>query len=170
MKHCWKFRHSVKFNYQYHPTRCTKFHNNKFISSLYMFRAHVFIVRRAKLYYTASGIIKPTGGRPVHRLREDSPQHVHRTATYRCDDTRECIIQFCPPDDDHMCSKHVEAWNKLIIKFNESSWLILINKYIEMHGQQNIKILQNVNVFLYPRACRLNVYRSTCCSMPTNVF
>ena len=39
-----------------------------------------------------------------------------------------------------MCLKHVEAWNKLIIKFSASSWLILINKYIEMHGQQNIKI------------------------------
>jgi len=24
------------------------------------------------LYYTASGIITPIGGRPVHRLREDS--------------------------------------------------------------------------------------------------
>ena len=59
--------------------------------------------------------------------------------TYRCDDTRDCIIEFCPPDDEHMCSKHVEAWNKLI-KFSASSWLILINKYIEMHGQQNIKI------------------------------
>ena len=35
-----------------------------------MFRAHVLIVRRPKLYYTASGIITPTGGRPVHRLRE----------------------------------------------------------------------------------------------------
>ena len=39
-----------------------------------------------------------------------------------------------------MCSKHVEAWNKLIIKFSASSWLILRNKYIEMHGQQDIKI------------------------------
>ena len=36
-----------------------------------MFRAHVLIVSRAKLYYTASGIITPIGGRPVHRLRED---------------------------------------------------------------------------------------------------
>ena len=44
---------------------------NKFISSLYMFRAHVLIVRTAKLYYTVSGIITPIGGRPVHRLRED---------------------------------------------------------------------------------------------------
>ena len=38
------------------------------------------------------------GGRPVHG-----------TATYRSDDTRDCIVQFCPPDDEHMCSKHVEA-------------------------------------------------------------
>ena len=32
----------------------------------------VLIIRRSKLYYTASGIITPVGGRPVHRLREDS--------------------------------------------------------------------------------------------------
>jgi len=30
-----------------------------FISCLYMFRAHVFIIRRSKLHYTASGIIAP---------------------------------------------------------------------------------------------------------------
>ena len=69
-----------------------------------------------KLYYTVSGIITPIGGCPVHG-----------TATYRCDDTRDCIIQFCPPDDEHMCSKHVEVWNKLIIKFSASS-LFIINK------------------------------------------
>jgi hypothetical protein len=28
------------------------------------------------------------------------------------------------------------------MKFCASSWWILINKYIEMHGQQNIKIRQ----------------------------
>jgi len=44
---------------------------NKFISWLYMFRAHVLTIRRSKLYYRASGIITPIGGRPVHRLRED---------------------------------------------------------------------------------------------------
>ena len=81
-----------------------------------MFRAHVLIVRKAKLYYTVSGIITPIGG-----------HHVHRMATYRCDGTRDCIIQFCPPDDEHMCSKNVEAWNKLIINFSASSWLILRN-------------------------------------------
>ena len=37
-----------------------------------MFRAHVLIVRREKLYHTVSGIITPIGGRPVHGLREDS--------------------------------------------------------------------------------------------------
>ena len=31
------------------------------------FEHHVLIVRRSKLYYTASGIITPIGGRPVHR-------------------------------------------------------------------------------------------------------
>ena len=62
------------------------------------FQHHVLIVRRPKLYYTTSGIITPIGGRPVHR-----------TAIYRCDDTRGFIVQFCPPDDEHVCSKHVEA-------------------------------------------------------------
>ena len=57
------------------------------------------------------------GGRPVHRLREDWME--------------------CSPGDEHMCSKHVEARNKLTITFSASSWLILINKHIEMHGQQN---------------------------------
>ena len=51
------------------------------------FEHHVLIIRRSKLYYTASSIIIPTGGRPVH-----TP--VHGTATYRCDDTRGCIMQF----------------------------------------------------------------------------
>ena len=45
------------------------------------FEHHVLIVRRSKLYYTASVIITPLGGRPVHG-----------TATYKCDDTRGCII------------------------------------------------------------------------------
>jgi len=46
--------------------------------------------------------------------------------TYSCDDTRGCIIQFWPPDDEHVGSKHVEAWNKLIVKqkFCASSCLI----------------------------------------------
>ena len=45
------------------------------IRSLYAstcFEHYVLIIRRSKLYYTASGIITPVGGRPVHRLREES--------------------------------------------------------------------------------------------------
>ena len=30
----------------------------------------VLIIGRSKLYYTASGIITPIGGRPVHRLKD----------------------------------------------------------------------------------------------------
>jgi len=47
------------------------FFYNQFISCLYIFQAHVLIIRRLKLYYTASGIITPICGRPVHRLKED---------------------------------------------------------------------------------------------------
>ena len=92
-----------------------------------MFRAHVLIIRRSKLYYTASGIITPIGG---------------YTTTYRCDDTRGYIIQFLPPDDEHMCSKHVKAWNKTYCK-TKILCIKLVNcwdKYTEMHGQQNAKI------------------------------
>ena len=71
-----------------------------FISYLYMFRAHVLIIRR-------SGIITFIGGRLMHE-----------TATYKCDDTRGCVIQFWPPDDEHMCSKHTEAWNKTYFETN----------------------------------------------------
>ena len=35
------------------------------------FEHHVPIIRRSKLYYTASGINIPIGGCPVYRLRED---------------------------------------------------------------------------------------------------
>ena len=31
----------------------------------------LLIIRRSKLYYTASGIITPVGGRPVYRLSEE---------------------------------------------------------------------------------------------------
>jgi len=47
------------------------------------FEQHVLIIRRSKLHYTTSGNITPIGGRPVHE-----------TATYRCDVTRGCVMQF----------------------------------------------------------------------------
>jgi len=45
--------------------------------------------------FRASVIITPVGVRP---------------------DTWCCIIQFWPPDDEHIVPKHVRAYNKLIIK------------------------------------------------------
>jgi len=38
--------------------------------------------------------------------------------TYRCDDTRGCVMQFWPANDEHLCSKHVEAWNKTYCETN----------------------------------------------------
>ena len=78
-----------------------------------MFRAHALIIGRSKLHYTASCIITHIGGHLMHRLREDWV-------------LRGSVMQFWLPDDERMCSKHVEAWNKPIVKqkFCASSWLI----------------------------------------------
>ena len=63
-----------------------------------MFRALLCSSSGGQLYCTAAGIITPVGGHPVHRtatyrcddtsrpvrrLREDVSQPAHRTATYR---------------------------------------------------------------------------------------
>jgi len=75
-----------------------------------MFRAHVLIVTRSKLYYTTSGIVTPVGGHPVHMLREESSLNLCTgQLSTQCDDTRGCIVKFWRPDDEHMCSKHVET-------------------------------------------------------------
>jgi len=67
--------------------------NFRFTISLFhastCFEHHVLIIRRSELYYTASGIITPVGGCLVHKCAP-----VHKTATYRCDDTRGCVMQF----------------------------------------------------------------------------
>ena len=77
------------------------FFYNKFINASTCFEHYVLIIRRSKLYYTASGIITPVGGRPVHRCtgrlynnNNNNNNTVHGTATYRFDDARCCIIQF----------------------------------------------------------------------------
>ena len=79
-KFCWPC-YSV-YLYQYLTSSMHKLcFTISFISCLYMFRAHVLIIRRSKLHYTASGIITAIGGRLVHE-----------TATYRCDYTRGCVL------------------------------------------------------------------------------
>ena len=55
----------------------------------------MLIIRRSKLYYTASVIITLVGGRPVHRLcTGKSPTEG--------DGTRRGIIQLLPPDDEQI--------------------------------------------------------------------
>jgi len=49
-----------------------------------MFLAYVLIVRRSKLYYTVSGI-------NTYRWPSRAQIERWRKATYRCDDTRDCI-------------------------------------------------------------------------------
>ena len=73
-----------------------------------MFRAHVFIIRRSKLNYTASGIITPIGVMipeyvylmPLHvsstcAYHQEVKIALHRYHhTYRCDDIRGYVMQF----------------------------------------------------------------------------
>jgi len=69
---------------------------NKFIKCLYMFRA---------LY-------------AHHQEVNILLYRIWYHHTYRCDDTRFCVMQFWPDDDEHMCSKHVEARNKTYCETN----------------------------------------------------
>jgi hypothetical protein len=50
----------------------------------------------------------------------------------------DVLIQFGPPDDEHLCSKHVQAGNKYMKK--ECVKLVTNQNYVKMHGQQYIKI------------------------------
>jgi len=74
------------------------FFYNKFIIRLYMFRAlcahhqEVKIVLHSIWYHHTY--------RWASRAQFQALK-LHRTATYRCDDTRCCIIQFWPPGDEH---------------------------------------------------------------------
>ena len=72
------------------------------ISCLYMFRAHVLIIRRSKLHYTASGIITPSLISCLYMFRahvlniQEVKIALHSLwyhHTYRCDDTRGCVMQ-----------------------------------------------------------------------------
>ena len=54
----------------------------------------VLINKRSKLYYAASGIITPVGGRPVNRLRESSLNLCTGWPPTECDYTRDSIVHF----------------------------------------------------------------------------
>jgi len=75
----------------------------------------VLIIRRSILYYTASSIITHCRLPSSAQGERGLSQPVHRTARYRCDNTRCCIIQFGPPDDEHIVLETCRGI-KLIIK------------------------------------------------------
>ena len=92
---------------------------NKFISCLYMFRALCAHHQEVKLYYTASGII--TFCRPLTE----------------CDDTRCCIIQFWPPDDEHIVLETYRGilltpWCRVLLE--KLIGLQLVKKFPPFHG------------------------------------
>ena len=78
-----------------------------FISCLYMFRAHVLIIRRSKLHYTACGIITPIGGLLVH---ETACEQAVNTAVWHI--TLLCVHWKTPDDGRRNCTKHVEFYSK----------------------------------------------------------
>ena len=79
----------------------------------------MLIIRRSKLYYAASGIITPVGGRPVRKLKEDQ-----RPSLNLCTGGPPTSVMI--PDAVYYnfgllmmstyCSKYVDVYKKLIIK------------------------------------------------------
>jgi len=58
---------------------------NKFISCLYMFRAHVLIIRRSKLHYTASGIITLKQVSGLKLLKYNSRKYQQIVVKFMCE-------------------------------------------------------------------------------------
>ena len=117
----WKHRNVSKIQRYRHafgmfisvikPTWCTKFlFYIKFISCHYMFRAHVLIIRRSKLHYTASGnhhtyrclpcwstaVLQPATRIPPQPSYTETPTHIVTRTHDQCGDT----IEKSQPSDD----------------------------------------------------------------------
>ena len=102
-----------------------------------------------------------------HMCSSSGGQPVHETATYRCDDIRGCVVQFWP-DDEHMCSKHVEAWNKRIVKekFCASSWLSTEINILRCTVSKTINILRcTVSKTINILRCTVNKTSKKMCIM-----
>jgi len=52
-------------------------------------------------------------------------------------------MQFWPPDDEHMCSKHVEAWKKIIVK---QILCIKVVKYRDARSAKRKKMRNNGSI------------------------
>ena len=87
----------------------------------------MFIIIRSKSYYTASGIITPVGGHPklitcLYMFRALCAHHhqvkiVLYSIWYRQTCRWATLVYYMPLHvSSTMCSKHIEAYNKRIIK------------------------------------------------------
>ena len=95
-----------------------------------MFRAHVLIIRRSKLHYIREILDLELLWRKIKNFLNLGKKNLSllsvRTGdelAYRQSDTKGWriqgrVMQFWSLDDEHMCSKHVEAWNKTYYKTN----------------------------------------------------
>jgi len=83
--------------------------------------------------------------RALHREVKIALHSLWYLHTYWRGDTRGCVIQFWPPDDEHMCSKHAEAWNKLIVRqiCCASSWLITEINILRCTDSKTSKSIQS---------------------------
>ena len=72
-------------------------------------------------------------------------------------------MQSWPPDDEHICSKHVEAWNKTYCekKFLCIKLVNCWNKYTEMHGQQNVKKYASIHARVAQTVLFLSILQTT---------
>jgi len=97
-----------------------------FISCLYMFRAHE----------------SSSGG-------QNCITQPLVSSHLMCDDTRGCVMQFWPPDDEHISSKHVKSRNKTLWKkICASSWLNTEINILRCTVSKTSKHLQVVSVLI----------------------
>jgi hypothetical protein len=77
----------------------------------------------------------------IKRIFIQGGRLVHETATYSFDDTRGCVMQFWPPDDEHMLLETCRGmkWTYCKTKILCIKLVNYWDKYTEMHGQQNVK-------------------------------
>jgi len=66
-------------------------------------------------------------------------------------------MQFWPPDDEHMCSKHVDTWNKTYCE-TKSLYIKLVNYWDEENIINNDTFHQYVSKYRQHERKELSVY------------
>jgi len=100
---------------------------NKFIICLYMFRGLCAHHQEVKIVLYSIWYHHTCRWPSDAQVERGLSQPVHRTATYRCDDSICCIIQFSPPDDEHILLETCRGiqWTYYRTRISALSWLII---------------------------------------------